>query len=49
MVQLHPITLPPMDGPAALQIGLYASQDGQRLRRDGGPPDDMVVLAQDIR
>ncbi len=49
VVQLHTITLPPMDGPAALQIGLYTSQDGQRLRRDGGPPDDMVVLAQDIR
>ncbi|MBP6470934.1 MAG: hypothetical protein KBE23_04770 [Chloroflexi bacterium] len=49
VVQLHTITWPSIDGPAALQIGLYTSHDGQRLRRDGGPPDDMVVLAQDIR
>ncbi len=54
LVQLHPLVIPPENGPFTLQIGLYTLPDGQRLTHTGNPtphtggPSDVFILATDL-
>ncbi|GIK58539.1 MAG: hypothetical protein HND44_02590 [Chloroflexi bacterium] len=47
LVQLHPLLIPPGNGPFTLQIGLYTPPNGQRLTH-AGSPTDVVILATNL-